>query len=273
MRAPVRLPTRVAPATFDRQRLVHGAPGAVLSLGWLPAALWSLALAGAALYTYVFVKLAIRRVPYSFELDVTEGSLLGQVHRISAGQPLYTRPTLEYAPNIYPPLYYYVSALFATVLGSGFTSLRLVSVLATVGCAVLIYATVVRESRRQRCALLAAGFFFGTFRVSGAWLDNARVDSLALFLSLAAIYVVRFHEGTRGTVAGAAVTALALETKQTASFLVAALWLYLLLARGWRVCGQFSVTLGGVFAAAYLGLQATSGGLVRVLRVPAAQPA
>lgn len=228
----------------------------VLSLSWLPLALWTVCLGGAALYAYVFVRIAVRRVPYPFEIEAGEGGMLDQLHQILAGHPLYAAPTLQYASNIYPPLYSYVSVLFALALGDTFTPMRFISVLSTVGSAALIYATVARETGHRRSALLGAGFYLASFQVTGAWMDNARVDSFALFLLLATVYVVRFYPHNGGTLVAAGLGLLDLETKQTGALLLAVLALYLLLARGWRSFALFSVPLAALYGVAHLTLNA-----------------
>ena len=246
---------------------ITGALGRVASrdLGHLlvdlaPRALWLVALGGSALYVVAYLALAALRVPYAFELHVTEGSLLDQVRRLVDGQPLYAAPTLVYVPNIYPPFYFYLSALFSLVLGVSFTPLRVVSFLSSLGCAAAIFATVRGETRRLSAAWLAVALFFAMFRVSGAWYDNARVDTLALFLSLALVYLARFQAGLRGTVLAGLVAALALETKQTTILLVAAVGLYLLLVGRWRRLLAFALPLAAVVGAAYAWFGLTSGG-------------
>ena len=69
-----------------------------------------------------FLYVAISRMGYMFTLEWLEGASLIAVRQLLAGHPLYAQPTFQYVPLIYSPLYYYVSALFATVLGSGSSS-------------------------------------------------------------------------------------------------------------------------------------------------------
>ena len=225
---------------------------------WPPAAtiLRAGTLAVAALYLAVFAFMAVRRVPYSFELEWMEGGSLEQVRRILAGQPLYTRPTVEYVSYRYAPLYFYVSAAVAAVVGQEFLALRLVSFLASAGSLVLIFFMVRRETGSRESGLLAAGLFAATARVSGFWFDVARVDSLYLFLLLLAAFCIR--SGGSPVAAGAAL-ALAFHTKQTAALPALGWVLYAL----WKRRPQ-APTLLGTFAVGSIGgallCDAASGG-------------
>jgi 4-amino-4-deoxy-L-arabinose transferase-like glycosyltransferase len=47
--------------------------------------------------------------------------------RVLQHQPLYVPPQIAFIPFEYPPLYFWVSALVAKIVGIGFFPLRLVS--------------------------------------------------------------------------------------------------------------------------------------------------
>jgi len=175
-------------------------------------------LAGSALFLVVYLAIVAARIAYPFELEWMEGASLQQVQRILSGQPLYVAPTLDFIPLVYPPLYYYLSALTAAIIGGTFLPLRLVSFLASLGSCVVIYLLIRRESGNAFAALLGSGLYIATFRLSEAWFDLARIDSLFLFFLLAAIYLARFHSTPRGHLAAGAALALAFLTKQTALF-------------------------------------------------------
>jgi hypothetical protein len=90
----------------------------------------------AVFYALSYLYVALARLTYPYELQWMEGKSLVQLWRLLGGQVLYVRPTLSYVPMIYQPLYFYLARLVAEIAGSGFVSLRLVSILASVGCAV-----------------------------------------------------------------------------------------------------------------------------------------
>jgi 4-amino-4-deoxy-L-arabinose transferase-like glycosyltransferase len=160
--------------------------------------------------------LAAYRVPYPFELEWMESGSLQQVRRILAGEKLYVPPTLDFIPFIYPPLYFYTSAVVAKVVGAGFVPLRLVSLAASVGSAALIGWIVRREAGDWRAGILAGCLFLATYRFNGSWFDIARVDTLFLFLFLAALALTRFSATWRGALGAGCVFAAAYLTKQLA---------------------------------------------------------
>src|SRR6201986_542202 len=176
----------------------------------LAAALVGLAAIGA----YLFV--ALTRLRFPFPPESPEGDSLVEVHRILAGQPLYPAPTAGYVPDGYPPLYFFLSAAVARVLGAGYLSLRLVSLVSSLACFALLARLVQRETGSIAAGTGAAGVFAATYFTAGAWLDIGRVDSLFLALSLGALYAARHMRGVRGAIAAGALLAAAALTKQTA---------------------------------------------------------
>ena len=208
----------------------------------------------------LFVTIAALRMGYPYELEWMEGGMLTHVDRVLAGEPLYVAPSLDFVPFIYTPLYFWVAAGAAALLGDGFFPLRLVSFLSTLGCFGLLFRFAWRETDSREAGLLAAGLFAATFQVSGLWLDLARVDSLFLFLLLGGAYAARYARGAAGLVIGGSVLGLAFLTKQ--STLLAALpvliwtvWMHRGLARGAGLAA-FAVVAGG----GTLWLETLSGG-------------
>ncbi|MGK3991632.1 glycosyltransferase family 39 protein [Sorangium sp. So ce136] len=188
----------------------------------------ALALAAvAALGTYVV--LGIIHLRYPFELEWMEGGIVEAVRRVVDGQKLYVKPTVEYVPFLYAPLYFYVAAAFSKVLGVSLLSARLVSYLASLAAIALVARFVHRETGRKLAALLAAGVFAAAYHLSAGFYDLARVDSLFVLLLLSALYVVRFRRSVGSGVAAAALFTLALLTKQSASVIFVPVAVYALL--------------------------------------------
>ncbi|KYG06023.1 hypothetical protein BE21_37180 [Sorangium cellulosum] len=190
----------------------------------------ALAAAG-AIGTYLVLGIIHLRFP--FEIEWMEGGLVDEIRRALAGQKLYVKPTVEYVPFLYAPLYFYVAAAFSKVLGVGFFSARLVSYLASIAGIALIARIVHRETGGKHAALLAAGVYAATYPLSAGFFDIARVDSLFVLLLLAALYVARFGRSMGSAVGAAALFTLALLTKQSASVIFVPVAAYLVLA-GWR---------------------------------------
>lgn len=135
--------------------------------------------------------LAIFHLRYPFELEWIEGAMLDHVVRILDGKHLYVRPSFSFTSLIYAPLYYYVSAGVALIVGKGFLALRLVSVVASGGVLVLLYLLAFQETKRRYFSLLAPALFLACYEISGAWLDLGRVDTLLLFFIIYSLYWLR----------------------------------------------------------------------------------
>ena len=219
---------------------------------------WAVGLAACA-YLLTYLVIALLRVTYRFDLEWLEGATADHVHRILTGQKIYVQPSLAYTPFLYPPLYYYVSAAVALVTGMSLLPLRLVSLASSIGCFWLVYRLLARETGSRYAGIVASGMFAATYRIGGAWLDLARVDSLFLLLFLGAVYIVRFHASTRSWAMAGALLALSALTKQTALMLAVPLILYAAIV-DWRRAAILLVIFAGVFGLITLSLNVWQGG-------------
>jgi hypothetical protein len=188
-------------------------------------------IAGALWYLGAYLVVALARLGYPYDLEWMEGGSLEHVARILRGEAIYVPPSLEFTPYIYAPLYYYVAAVFAKLFGLRLLSLRLVSFAASLGVFVLIGLLVHQRTRSRLGALVAAGLFAALFQRSGAFFDLARVDSLALFLTLLPVWLLLRSE--RHDVAAGALLAAAFFTKQSMLLIAVPA----VLARAWSLRG------------------------------------
>ena len=154
--------------------------GRVAGTGVATKAVAGVGLASVAAYLVV----VLQRIGYPYELTYFEGSTVEVTGRVAAGLPLYGPPTTAYTPWPYPPLYFWVTGALAEVTG---VTLR--------RCG---WCRSSRASRSSSCSCWScgepggapspvswpAGLYAATFRVSGAFADTARVDSLLLALLL-----------------------------------------------------------------------------------------
>ena len=166
----------------------------------------------AAIVTYLVV--ALLRLGYPFPLEYLESNSLVEVQRILTGHALYTAPTAGYVPDGYPPLYFATSAAAASVLGLSYLPLRLVSLVSSLICFAVLARLVQRETASAAAGIAAAGLLAATYFVADTWFDVARVDSLFIALSVAALYTARWMRRTRGAVATGLLLAAAFLTKQ-----------------------------------------------------------
>lgn len=176
-------------------------------LRWLKFATEALS----ALAILMFLAVALKRLRYPFELDRMESAMMTTVWRVVHGMPVYVRPSLEWAPFLYSPFFFYCAAAMTRLLGVGYAALRMVSILATLGSCALLALFTYRETRNRTAAFASAGLFAMLYSVVLSWYDIGRVDSLSLFFFLLALYCMRFSS----PLLAALVWVLAFQTKQS----------------------------------------------------------
>lgn len=164
------------------------------------------------------LSIAFQTLGYPYPLEWMEGGSVDVIARVRAGLPLYTRPTAEYVPYIYAPLYYFVAAAISWIVGVGFLAGRLVSFLSVCGLCGFLYRFVRREGGAAAHALASVGIFLGTYDPSGRWFYLARVDSLFLLFVIGGFYVLRFWERGRSIACAALLFWMAFLTKQSGLF-------------------------------------------------------
>ncbi len=213
----------------------------------------------AFVYIAAFLVVAILRIRYPFELEWLESSMADMTGRILHGLPLYVKPSLDYIPAIYTPLYFQVSAVFAKVMGLDYFALRLVSLLSTVGCIRLIFSFVRKETERIRPAFAAAGLFAATYAATGTFFDLARVDSLALFLLMFGAFTLYRAKSPIRLILSAVLLTLAFLTKQSALAAIGILAIYAIYAYRLRSL-WFLITLGALIGGSILWLDNSSDG-------------
>ena len=210
-------------------------------------------------YLVIYLWVVLSRIKYPFELEWIEGGILDQVQRLVRGQSIYVAPGIDFVPFLYPPFYFYLSAAASMLLGEGLFPLRLVSLLASLVSFATILLIVREETRNWWVALLSTGLFAATFRVTGAWLDIARVDSLFLALLLLVIYFVRGRPSVLYSLLGGIFAALAILTKQTA-LIVCLPILAFLFWRNWKHALSFLAISTLMVGITTLVLDQRSGG-------------
>lgn len=221
------------------------------------------ALGAAALGVVAWVVvLMARRVGHPFELEWLEGGAVEHVRRVLHGHSLYPAPSIDFVAYPYPPLYWWVSALVATVLGVGFLPLRLVSMAATVATFALLASIVRRETGNLPAGLVAAAVYAASFGATALWFDVARVDALFLALFVAALGVAARAHSMRDAVIAGSLFGLSALTKQTAVFAAVPVLVGLVVRRP-RI-GAMSVGVAvGVAGAVSLWLDIASHGWYR----------
>jgi hypothetical protein len=208
----------------------------------------------------MYVVIALLRLRYPYEVEWIEGGMVDHVARLRAGHALYARPSLTFTADIYTPLYFVVAAAVSFVTGLGFFPLRLVSFLASLA----LFAALARLARSDTDdwfpGLLAAGLFAACYRVGGAWMDTARVDTLCLALTFWGLVVARdARSARRGALAGLLLS-LGFLAKQVAVFPAVAVAVFLLVTRRTAAARAYAaVTMVGIVGSTLLANALTGG--------------
>jgi hypothetical protein len=170
-------------------------------------------------YIVFFLYISLSRLFFPIALDWVEGPVLVQVKRVLLGQPLYVQPGAAYIPLVYQPLYFYLAAAFTRLLGFGLAPLRLLSILASCGCCLLIFLITHKATGSGFPGLIVSGMFAATNGIVWAWFDFARVDMLSIFLALLGLYFLMWTD-LRGTLLAGLFFTLSFFTKQSAIIII-----------------------------------------------------
>jgi hypothetical protein len=197
-----------------------------------------------------------------------------------AGHSPYTKPSIGYAPCLYPPLYFHLAAAVARLRGASpwpdFFPLRFVSAASALG---VFTATgwVLRACHRRpwRVALVHAAFWLALDGRWGGWLDSSRVDSLFTFLLLLAVIAVYEGTGWASALASGLFAAGAVLTKQPGALLWLIASLVELARRRQPARVAVAVAAAAVATTAYLVATGELGNpyfFFWMLEVPASHP-
>lgn len=215
-------------------------------------------------YLAVLLYHGINVVLFPYDLDYGEGYVLNDAARLLRGEPIYTDVTrFPMVRSPYPPLVPALTAPLLALVGPSFLPGRLLSFVAVLATAALVYLGARRLTGDRLLAWLAASVYLGSPQLY-QWAPFQRVDALAVLLTAGAVLSLRAatppaHAALR---AGAArpsaedgavdsprrallaglLAALALLAKQTMVAAPAAIGLYLLLTRR-RLLVPFLVAL------------------------------
>jgi hypothetical protein len=202
----------------------------------------------AAAFVVLYIVVALLRLRYPYELEWIEGGMVNHVAQLRAGEPLYGPPSLGFTANIYTPLYFVVAAALSVFIGTGFVALRLVSFIASLVLLAALAKLAHRETGDRMAAVIAAGLFAACYRISGAWLDIAREDTLCLALLLWGVVVARDVRSPRRSVLAGVLMSLAFLTKQVALLPALAVGVFLLVSRRGRpsVISYFVTIAAGI---------------------------
>ncbi len=163
----------------------------------------------------IFIYIVISRIGIGFDIEWGEGAGINQINHILTKNALYIEPSINFAPLVYTPLYYYLSAGLALVLKDILVSARLVSVLSTLASFGIIALIVSRETKNTLIGWVAGSFYLACFSLSGGFYDLARVDSLYVSLLLMTLLVFLTAKNKFNFVFAGLLIAIGFFTKQS----------------------------------------------------------
>lgn len=188
---------------------------------WLRV-LQGLTLAVGVVHVAFFAYAAIVRFQYPVELEWMSGGVLDHVERVGRGQPLYVAPSAAFIPFLYPPLYYWLSAIAAKAMTVQ-AACRLVSILATLATAALSHRAARKLGATPFWAGAATALFFGAYSLTGYWYDLERADLLMMAMLTGGLVLALGRRGLVTTALSGALVGGAFLAKQPALvFFVAA---------------------------------------------------
>lgn len=156
-------------------------------------------------------------IAFPFNVDYGEGPILDQVMRLSRGESIYP-VDISQSPFIignYPPLYHLVQLPFAWIFGPAFWYGRVINLLSIGAAAYFIGASLYSITKNWFASLLSAALL-PTIPYILHWSGFVRIDSLALALSWAALYVIIRCPGQRRSLIWTAILlTLAIFTRQS----------------------------------------------------------
>jgi len=203
-------------------------------------------------------------VEFPYTLNYGEGPLLDQTMRLLRGEPLYAADVSlpPYTITNYPPLYILLQTPMAASQGAALWYGRAITLVATLWSALMI-AVIVGSVGKDALAGIAAGLTLPAIPYIFHWSALARIDGLALALSLTGIAcIARGYRSWWGVLGAVVLLTAAIYTRQTYA-LAAPLGVFVWLWARMNIYRAlvFAVGVGGLVLALFiLMLVATEGG-------------
>ena len=180
------------------------------------------------------VLLWVNHIRFPLHLDLMEGVVWQHFQRAATFQAIYPDPTPGYVPLAYNPLYYLVSVPLGWLLGVNLTTLRVVAILATFGCGLVVFQAVSAQTGSRRWGLVAAGLFATAYAAMDAYLDSAHSDSWMLFSALLGTAIVARNRSRSWNMLGILLLVASFWFKQHGALFSVGGVLYLTLREGLR---------------------------------------
>ena len=230
---------------------------------WLDEGGRAVLLTTLVLAALVCLAFQVATIGFRYQIDYGEAPLVDQAVRLASGESIY-QPDLTHEPftiSNYPPLYVATLAAFVPFAGPAFWPGRLVSAV-SIWAAALFLGLIVHTTTRDRVAAVIAGLSLAAWPYVVLWSTLARIDNLALALSLGGLWVlVRWPKTTAGLLVGGLLLVASIYTRQSyalAAPLAGFVWLWSV--AGWRRAFGLAAWVGGLSGGLFAVLYALTGG-------------
>lgn len=181
--------------------------------------------AGAATLGVVLVGLflyaVLVRATSPADAEWMTGAIRDHVERVRDGLPLYTAPSAEHVPFIYPPLYYWVAGALAKVMPLKLAC-RAVSVASTLAAALAVRTASRGMGASRYWAAMGALTFIASYPLTSYFFDLERVDALFVALVAWATALALRSRTTRAIAIAGALLGVAFLAKQMAAAILLA---------------------------------------------------
>jgi hypothetical protein len=221
--------------------------------GWRPL---TRGLLGALSAAWIVVLLVIfaNHARFPLFLDLMEGTIFQHFDRAAHLQPIYTAPTAEFVPFAYNVLYYYAAVPVGWVVGESLFALRLLSILATLGVALLIFGIIKRQSNSMWWGFVGTGLFAVSYWAMDSYIDTAHSDACFVLCSVAGSWMISAG-GSRGLKwLGVLTLVLSFWFKQHGAIFLAGGLIFLTWEDGWRRSWPFWLFASVLGPGAYIFL-------------------
>ena len=137
-------------------------------------------------------------IGFPYNVDYGEGPILDQVIRLANFESIYPTDIMQLPFTIgnYPPLYHLLQVPFAWIFGPAFWYGRILNLISLLAAAVFI-GLILWRFTKDWLAAIAGGAFLLVMPYILHWSGFVRVDSLALGVSWAALFVVVYWPDRR----------------------------------------------------------------------------
>jgi 4-amino-4-deoxy-L-arabinose transferase-like glycosyltransferase len=234
-------------------------PGALPRVEWSVRTFLVILLALALLLTLAY-ELAV--LAFRYPLDYGEAMTVDLSLRLLRGQTIYPADLSRIDSIVcnYPPLFMTVQAALIGLFGPAFWPGRLISSLSTWLAAYFLARLTYRHSA-DRLASAVTGLIFLAFPYVLSWSSLARIDCLALGLSVTGLYFLTRADLTwKHFWLGAALLLAAIYTRQSYLLALPATAFCVLLFKNWRKAFLLAGVVGGATLLLFLLLNIATGG-------------